>query len=110
MHSENNFVRLSTGLSNSDDVLPIYIGDDRTDEDAFKVYNFCQSFHKCCFIKSLIIFSFPLDFERRKPWLRDFGIFSTQRKQSILVSSGYSRGQRLPKIPYLLERTDVCCR
>lgn len=31
------FLLESLGYANSDDVLPLYIGDDRTDEDAFKV-------------------------------------------------------------------------
>ncbi|KAH9541760.1 hypothetical protein CY35_14G083100 [Sphagnum magellanicum] len=35
-----NFLLESLGMANPNDVLPVYIGDDRTDEDAFKVKQF----------------------------------------------------------------------
>lgn len=40
------------GLSNSTDVLPLYIGDDRTDEDAFKV-SFKTNFEATPFVLNL---------------------------------------------------------
>lgn len=36
--TQNMFGLIKIGLAESEDVLPIYIGDDRTDEDAFKVH------------------------------------------------------------------------
>lgn len=38
------FLLESLGYAQSDDVFPVYIGDDRTDEDAFKV---CLTRHAC---------------------------------------------------------------
>lgn len=38
------FLLESLGYTESDDVFPVYIGDDRTDEDAFEVYFLVQLF------------------------------------------------------------------
>lgn len=35
--SDHFNINLLIGFANSTDVFPVYIGDDRTDEDAFKV-------------------------------------------------------------------------
>ena len=44
------FLLESLGYGNSKDVLPIYIGDDRTDEDAFKVPScICLETSKCLY-------------------------------------------------------------
>jgi trehalose-phosphatase len=42
------FLLQSLGLSDSEDVIPIYIGDDRTDEDAFKVSIFFSLSEETC--------------------------------------------------------------
>ena len=33
------------GLSSSSNILPVYVGDDRTDEDAFKVFAKLQNYN-----------------------------------------------------------------
>lgn len=42
-------MQIGAGLSDRDDVLAIYIGDDKTDEDAFKasIYNSNSRFTVC---------------------------------------------------------------
>jgi trehalose-6-phosphatase len=41
------FLLQSLGLNDPENVIPIYIGDDRTDEDAFKVTKFSRGSCEC---------------------------------------------------------------
>ncbi|KAE8683798.1 Trehalose-phosphate phosphatase A [Hibiscus syriacus] len=63
------FLLESLGLSDRDDVLAIYIGDDMTDEDAFKA-----------------------SYQGIKSGLWDIGVFSSQRNQGVSLSEGPIRG------------------
>ncbi|KAE8708304.1 putative trehalose-phosphate phosphatase F [Hibiscus syriacus] len=66
------FLLESLGLSDRDDMLAIYIGDDKTDEDAFKA-----------------------SFQGIKSGLWDIGVFCSQRKQCIFLSEGTIRGEEI---------------
>lgn len=76
------FLLESLGLNESEDVLPIYVGDDRTDEDAFKVCLVC--------LDRLLKHIFPstthnlllvqIGSEGKQPRLWNIGVIYTQRE------------------------------
>jgi trehalose-6-phosphatase len=49
---------LSPGFANCSDVLPVYIGDDRTDEDAFKVLSLSSADAESLFDFDCVLYIF----------------------------------------------------
>ncbi|CAL5359879.1 unnamed protein product [Camellia sinensis] len=72
---------LEVRLSNGEDVLPIYIGDDKTDEDAFK-----------CITGG-------------EPRLWNSCIFCPKRNEGIFLSQRYVRGETIPQVSGEMEGT-----
>ncbi|CAL5442101.1 unnamed protein product [Camellia sinensis] len=72
---------LEVRLSNGEDVLPIYIGDDKTDEDAFK-----------CITGG-------------EPRLWNSCIFCPKRNEGIFLSQRYIRGETIPQVSGEMEGT-----
>ncbi|KAH8942155.1 hypothetical protein BDL97_14G083800 [Sphagnum fallax] len=60
-----NFLLESLGMANPNDVLPVYIGDDRTDEDAFKLLNGMK--HGCSILVSTVPKSTNAAYSIRNP-------------------------------------------
>ncbi|XP_024371170.1 probable trehalose-phosphate phosphatase C [Physcomitrium patens] len=60
-----NYLLNSLGFADSSDVLPVYIGDDRTDEDAFKLLNGMK--HGCSILVSSIPKSTKAALSLREP-------------------------------------------
>lgn len=86
------FLLQSLGLNDSENVIPIYIGDDRTDEDAFKVLASSQgtcasrSHVKDCLI--IPVLSLASGTSRAKMRLRNTSIAGAQANRSLLLAEG----------------------
>lgn len=84
-----NYEIIVLGLSHCDDVLPIYVGDDRTDEDAFKVISTFPCSNSINSHESLNYLTKQIEFvigsERGQSRLRHFSLLRTQGKQRSLL-------------------------